>query len=208
MSSVRLPRSRPANWYSDSAVRHRRHGAEDGRRVGAQRDRHRKRLPGVGDARSRGSPARRPGWASQRMITWCLADHLLAVDAQVLALARVGHALRATRVMTRPQVISGPASPGQQCLHRQDAKIDVAALEHHLAAGRSCAPVRVSYPTAPSPSAAGLPASFKPLGGSGSFRLASTRPMSRNSETSCPPPCPSRRVLGRAKQVGQRTEIV
>ena len=51
-------------------VGHRRDGAEDRRRIGAQRHRDRKRAgPGVAGANSRKSSAP-PRWASQRMITW------------------------------------------------------------------------------------------------------------------------------------------
>jgi hypothetical protein len=47
-TSVRLPRSRPANWYSDNAVGHRRHRAQHGGRIGAQRHHDRKGPARVG----------------------------------------------------------------------------------------------------------------------------------------------------------------
>jgi hypothetical protein len=49
-------------------IGHRRHGAEDGRRIAAEHHRHRERLAGVGQLVLAKSSAP-PRWASQRMIT-------------------------------------------------------------------------------------------------------------------------------------------
>ncbi len=68
-TSVRLPRSRPANWYSDSvsgtgvtAPRMVAGSAPSATAIGNG-------WPGLAAAKSRKSSAP-PRWASQRMITW------------------------------------------------------------------------------------------------------------------------------------------
>ena len=57
------------------------------------------------------------------------ADHLLAVDAEVLAQPRPPAPPCGPRVTTRPQVISGPASSGQQVCTGKHAEVDLAALD-------------------------------------------------------------------------------
>ena len=52
-------------------------------------------------------------------------DHLLAVDAQVLPQRAAAATACGPRVTTRPQVISGPASPGQQVCTGSAAEVDV-----------------------------------------------------------------------------------
>ena len=115
-----------------------------------------------------------------------LADHLLAVDAQVLAQPRLGHVARAAR---------DDQAPGDQ---RRDVA-GPAGLDRPLRRGRSRRPPGSPPGTAPLRSTAGfmshsalpivhsLPASLTDFGGSGSRRLASSWPMPRSSEMSVAP---------------------
>ena len=186
-TSVRLPRSRPANWYSRERVRHRRDGAEHRRRVGAERHRDRKRLARIGaSANSRKSSAP-PRCASQRMISLAPADHLLAVDAEVLAQARLRHAARAARDDQAPGDQRARV-PGPAGLDRQPAEIDLVGRLHHLLARRALRTTAgfMSHSALRHLSTA-CRRRFSPWAAPAPCRLASRRPMSRSSETSAAP---------------------
>jgi hypothetical protein len=152
-SSVRLPRSSPANWYSDSesgtgvtAPRMVAGSAPSATAIGKGR-------PGLACANSRKSSAP-PRWASQRMMTRVAGDHLLAVDAQILAKAWLRHDC-GPRVMTSPQVISGPASPGQQVWIGNCGQVDRRFIQPPPPGRARSASARASCPTRPWPSATG-----------------------------------------------------
>ena len=166
----------PGELVFGERVRDRRDGAEHRRRIGAEGDRERKRPAGPAGANSRKSSAP-PRWASQRMITLAATDHLLAVDAEVLALARPGSPC-GPRVMTRPQVINGPASSGQQ-VWIGSAPRSTSSPSQTTSRQGGRAPLRPHVPDR-SRHLQQRPASRRPFGGSGSFRLASTTPMSRS----------------------------
>ena len=184
--SVRAPRSSPANWYSDSVVGNRRHRAEHRRRIGAQRDRDRKRRrPGCASAWSRKSSAP-PRCASQRMISLVAADHLLAVDAEVLP-----RLVRAARDGQAPgdqrRDIARPAG-----LHRQPREIDVLAFPDDFLAGRRRSLLRRHVHHLHEHRPRVLPrVACSPLGGSGSLRKASSLPTSRSAVDGLLRPCPA-----------------
>ena len=110
------------------AVGHRRDRAQDGGRVGAQRHRHRVGLAGMGDAVLaevlRAAAVRQP--AHDDLVA---REHLLAVDAQVLA-----RLVRAARDDQPPgderRHVARPA-----VLHRQARQVHVRAFPHHVLAG-------------------------------------------------------------------------
>ena len=113
-------------------------------------------------------------------------DHLLAVDAEVLA------RLCGPRVTIRPQVISGADVARPAGLHRQARRGRRPSPSQHdfLARRRRAAPwAPCSAPASPSGSLSH--ASRKPLGGSGSFRSASSLPISRSAVDRVFAPMPS-----------------
>ena len=141
-SSVVQPRSRPANWYSDSV---------SGTGVTAPRI-------VAGSAPSATATGNGSPGIAQRVIAeieraaamrepahdhLVAADHLLAVDAEVLP------RLVRPRVTVRPQVISGPASPGQQVWIGKRARSTAVPFQHDLLAGRA-----TIAPSAPCPAPA------------------------------------------------------
>ncbi|MNZ82874.1 hypothetical protein D3C78_1015840 [compost metagenome] len=110
------------------AVRHRGDGAEDGRRVGTQGDGHREGLTGM-----LGAPfaviQRTAAMAQPAHDDLVAADHLLAVDAEVLPLlVRAAGDGQAPGDQRRD--VARPAG-----LHRQLRQVDVIALLHHFLAG-------------------------------------------------------------------------
>ncbi len=126
-TSVGPPRSRPANWYSDSesgtgvtAPSIVAGSAPSATAIGNGR-------PGSARACSRKSSAP-PRCASQRMITWSPRDHLLPIDAEVLPRARPRDALRSPRHDESPRD-QRPGIVGPAGLDRQRAEVDVAALD-------------------------------------------------------------------------------
>jgi hypothetical protein len=116
-------------------VRHRRHGRENRRRIGAQRHRHRKGWPGCCRQCSRKSSAP-PRCASQRMITLFAPEHLLAIDAEVLATL-----VRPARHRQSPgdqrRRVARPAE-----LDRQTRQIDLLAFPDEFLARRRRAHAR------------------------------------------------------------------
>jgi hypothetical protein len=90
------------------------------------------------------------------------------------------------RVMTSPQVMSGATSPGQQCCTGRRARSTSAPSHTTSWQGAELATLGVmchsvlSRPPRPS-------MSLKPLGASGSLRLASSSPNVRSSRTSATP---------------------
>ncbi len=90
------------------------------------------------------------------------------------------------RVTTSPHVISGPTSPGQQvCTGSAPRSTCAPSKTTSWHTGRRTLAGFMSH------SALAIcnnrPASFSPLGGCGSFRLASKAPISRSSPTSAAP---------------------
>ena len=113
-------------------VGHRRHGAKDRGRVGTERHRDRERLAGVGVGKvaevERAATVGQP--AHDHLAP---ADHLLPVDAQVLAPPRRWHRLRAAGDRQAP----GDQRPGvarPAGLYRQLREVDRIGLEHDLLA--------------------------------------------------------------------------
>ena len=161
------------------AVGDRRDGAEHRRRVGAEGDGERERPAGTGRRElaevERAAALRQP--AHDHLAP---ADHLLPIDAEVLACAGASASLRPARDHQAPgderADVVGPAR-----LHRQGGEIDLVTLEPDLAAGRSRGCDRPHRPQASAPFVTGDRHRARPLGGSGSLRLASRTPMSRNS---------------------------
>src|SRR4030066_107926 len=99
---------------------------------------------------------------------------------------RFWRSLYGPRVTVSPQVISGPASPGQQ------------VWIGNMARSTSSASINTSWQGALFTTLAGMLStclkvgsfshrSLKPFGGSGSFRYASSRPMSRKAATDSAP---------------------
>jgi hypothetical protein len=121
------------------------------------------------------------------MIDLVARDHLLPVDAQVLALARVRHRLRAARDDQAPgdqrAGVAGPAG-----LHRQAAEVDVRALDILLLAGRRRRTVAgfMSHRRLGHLVTAGR-LSFRPFGVPALETGRAIRPMSRSSLTSFAP---------------------
>ena len=156
-------------------VRHRRHGAEDRRRIGAQHHRHRIRLARIGERElaeiERAAAMREP--AHDQLVA---ADHLLPVDAEVLARlvrpARDGQAPGDQR--------PGVARPAG--LDRQPRQVDVLAFPHDFLAGRRAHGLRRHVPHGLRERSS-LPASLSPFGGSGSFSADSSRPTSRSDSS-------------------------
>jgi hypothetical protein len=102
--------------------------------VGTERHRHRERLAGFGE-REVAEVERAATVGQPAHDDLAPADHLLAVDAQVLALARIGRALRATRD-DQPPRDQGAGVIGPAGLNRQCAEVDVGAVEDLLLARR------------------------------------------------------------------------
>ena len=98
-------------------------------------------------------------------------------------------------VITRPQVIRGAISPGQQCWMGRRARstsLPSQTISWHFAPRNSFGDMsHTDFTSEPRPSK-----SLKSFGGSGSFRRASTWPILRNSLTSSAPmPSATRRVV-------------
>ena len=143
-TSVRLPRSRPANWYSDSvsgtgvtAPSIVAGSAPSATAIGNG-------WPGLGERElaevERAAAVREP--AHDDLVR---PDDLLPVDAEVLARRAPGPPC-GPRVITRPQVISGPASSGQQVCTGSEAEVDVRPLEDDLLADGAANPGRLHVP--------------------------------------------------------------
>ena len=121
-SSVRAPRSRPANWYSDSV---------SGTGVTA---------PRIVAGSAPSATATGNGVARMRQRVVAEVERAAAMrepahDDLVAARSPAGGRCRGSaasccgpRVTTRPQVMSGPASPGQQVWIGRRAEIDVVAF--------------------------------------------------------------------------------
>ena len=113
-------------------VGHRRDGAQRRRRVGAQGAHQRERLAGVG-ARELAEVERAAAVGQPAHDQLAPADHLLAVDAQVLAQARLGHVARAARDDQAPGDQRGDVA-GPAGLDRPLREVDlVGRLDHLLA---------------------------------------------------------------------------
>ena len=124
----------PGELVFGQRVGHRRHRAEDRRRIGAQRDRDRKRR--ARDAQRVVAEVERAAAMGEPAHDHLVArDHLLPVDAEVLP-----RLVRAARDGEAPgDQRTGVARPAG--LHRQPREIDVGALPHDLLARRRrCAP--------------------------------------------------------------------
>ena len=110
------------------AVRHRRHRAQDGRRIGAQRHRHREAFARVGLlplAKINGAtPVIQP--AHDQLV---LADLLLAIDAEVLSL------LVGTAGDGQPPGDQGRHIPGPAVLDGDLIQIHRVPFQHHLLTG-------------------------------------------------------------------------
>ncbi len=120
----------PGELVLRQRVRHRRHGPQGRRRVGAQGHRDRKRRPGVSQGVvaevERAAAVREP--AHDHLVA---ADDLLPVDAEVLALL-----VRAARYHQAPGD-QRAGVPGPAGLDRQTGEVDVLALPHHFLARRA-----------------------------------------------------------------------
>ncbi len=122
----------PREGILRQAVGDRGHGGQGGGGIGTQHHRHREALPGMGLAplleiqrtAAVGEPAHDQPVAP---------DHLLAVDAHVLALPVRGAGHDQAPGDQRAGVLR-PAG-----LHRQPGQVHLAALGHHLLAGRALA---------------------------------------------------------------------
>ena len=115
-------------------VRHRRHGTQHRRRVGAERHCDRKSLPWLGEREfsevERAAAVRQPAHDDLPP-----ADHLLPIDTQVLPLARPRHALwpagdHEAPGDQRPRIVR-PAG-----LNRKARQVNVGGLKNDLLAGR------------------------------------------------------------------------
>ncbi len=186
VTSVRLPRSRPANWYSESvsgtgvtAPSMVAGSAPSATAIGnGWPGRARGEVAEIERAAAVGEPAHDH---------LAPADDLLAVDAQVLAQCATPGPPCGPRVMTRPQVISGPGVLGPAGLDRQAAEVDLVGRRARPRGTAAATPTTGRIVHSVLAICNKRPASRRPFGGSGSLRLASTTPMSRSPLTSVAP---------------------
>ena len=118
---------------------------------------------------------------------------------------RFCRAFSGPRVTVRPQVISGPASPGQQVWIGSRERST--SLPSHTISWQGALSSTFGAMLSTCFSTGSLSqASFSPLGGSGSFRYASSLPTSRSAATdSSPMPSATRRgVPNRFASTGMR----
>jgi hypothetical protein len=92
--------------------------------------------------------------------------------------------------MVRPQVISGPASPGQQVWIGSLPR-STSLPSHTISWQGGALTVLGAMSQTAFASDTSLPASLSPLGGSGSLSAESRRPTSRNDSSAAPSPSPA-----------------
>ena len=134
----------PGELVFGQRVGYRSHGAEDGRRVGAERHRNREWLAGARQ-REIAEVERAAAVCEPAHDHAVLRDHLLAVDAEVLARTRRRAALRTARDHEAPgNQGTGVVGPAQ--LHRQPTEVDLCALQDHLLARSAAGRRRLHVP--------------------------------------------------------------